>query len=409
MTDVLHLSARDNKGGAARATYRLHRGLRDLGVASRMLVQRRVTDDQTVDGPGGRPGVVYDIARRKIDGLPVRRYRNREPDLFSPAWLPERRGARVRHHQPDIVNLHWVAGGFLHPKTVARFESPVVWTLHDMWPFTGGCHYARSCGKYEDSCGACPRLGSDDPDDLSRSTWERKHEAWQDMEFTVVAPSEWLASCAEASSLFRNAAVEIIPNGLDVESFRPRQPDSVRSRLGIDSDANLVCFGADWATPRKGTDLLYDALARLETSADNVQVAVFGHADTDHAPDLDVPVEYLGFVDEDVLRGLYSDADVVVVPSRQEAFGQTASEALASGTPVVAFDATGAKDIVDHEETGYLAIPFDVDDLARGIDWVLADVDRYERLSERAREVAVERFSVPAVAAQYRALYDSLV
>jgi glycosyltransferase involved in cell wall biosynthesis len=392
MTDVLHLSARDNKGGAARATYRLHCGLRDLGVTS----------------PGGRLGVIYDTVRRKLDALPVWRYRDRNPGFFSPAWLPEHRDAGVRRHQPDIVNLHWIAGGFLHPKTVAQFESPVVWTLHDMWPFTGGCHYVGSCEKYEDSCGACPHLGSNDPDDLSRSTWERKHEAWQDIDFTVVAPSKWLATCAKASSLFGNATVKVIPNGLDIESFRPRPPDSVRSRLGISLDANLICFGADWGSLRKGTDLLLDALTRLETQADGVQVAVFGHVDTDHTPDLDIPVKYLGFVDEDVLKGLYSDADVVVVPSRQEAFGQTASEALASGTPVVAFNATGPRDIVDHEETGYLAIPFEVDDLARGIDWILADADRQERLSERARKVAIERFSVPTVATQYRTLYDRL-
>lgn len=374
-----------------------------------MFVQRRVTDDETVNGPGGRLGVVYDLARRKIDALPVRRYRDCDSNLFSPAWLPERQGVRVGRHQPDVINLHWVAGGFLHPKTVGRFESPIVWTLHDMWPFTGGCHYVKSCEKYEDNCGACPRLGSDDPDDLSRSTWKRKHRAWQNLEFTVVAPSKWLANCAEESSLFKNATVEVIPNGLDIESFRPQPPDSVRSRLGIAPDANLVCFGADWATPRKGTDLLYDALARLETQADDVQVAVFGHVNADYAPDLDIPVKYLGFVDEDVLRGLYSDADVVVVPSRQEAFGQTASEALASGTPVVAFDATGPRDIVDHEETGYLAVPFDIDDLAHGIEWILDEEDRQERLSERAREVAVERFSIPTVAKQYRALYERLL
>lgn len=406
---VLHLSARDNLGGAARATYRLHRGLRNVGVDSTMFVQRKVTDDDTVDGPTGPLGTAYDMIRRKVNSLPALRYHDRDANIFSPALLPERRARAVAGEDPDVVNLHWVAGGFLNPKTLTQIEKPVVWTLHDMWPFTGGCHYVGSCEKYKKNCGACPHLGSDDPGDLSRSTWKRKQKAWQDLEFTVVAPSKWLADCAEESSLFKNATVEVIPNGLDVEAFRPRPPDSVRSRLGIAPDANLVCFGADWATPRKGTDLLYDALARLETQADDVQVAVFGHVDAEHAPDLDIPIKYLGFVDEDVLRGLYSDADVVVVPSRQEAFGQTASEALASGTPVVAFDATGPRDIVDHEETGYLAVPFDIDDLAHGIDWILDDADRQERLSERAREVAVERFSIPTVAEQYRTLYERLL
>lgn len=408
MTDILHLSARDRLGGAARATYRLHRGLLNLGVDSQMLVQRRTTSDETVIGPEGWVAAAYDTVRRQIDMLPARRYPDRDTNTFSPAWLPERRAARVNDNKPAVVNLHWVAGGFLHPKTVARFEAPVVWTLHDMWPFTGGCHYAESCTKYTDSCGSCPRLGSTKAGDISRSTWKRKHKAWKGRDFTVVAPSRWLAGCAEASSLFEDATVKVIPNGLDVESFRPRESNTVRSRLSIDPEVKLICFGADWETPRKGTDLLYEALENIDTQAESVQVAVFGHMDTD-TPDPDVPIHRLGFVDDEVLQALYSDADVMVVPSRQEAFGQTASEALASGTPVVAFNATGPKDIVDHKRNGYLATPFDTDDLAQGIDWVLADTDRRERLSKRARKSAVEQFSIKTVSNQYQKLYKKLL
>lgn len=408
MAEVLHLSARDRLGGAARATYRLHRGLLDLGIDSQMLVQRQTTDDETVIGPEGWVGAAYDIARRQIDTLPIRRYPNRDTNTFSPAWLPERKSAWVSDNKPEIVNLHWVAGGFLHPKTVTQFEAPVVWTLHDMWPFTGGCHYTESCTKYTNCCGSCPRLGSGKAGDLSRSTWKRKHKAWEEQEFTVVAPSRWLAGCAEASSLFEGATLEVIPNGLDVESFRPRAPNRVRSRLGIDPEVNLICFGADWETPRKGTDLLYEALEKIDTQAESVQVAVFGHINNS-IPDPDVPIHRLGFVDDEVLQGLYSDTDVMVVPSRQEAFGQTVSEALASGTPVVAFDATGPKDIVDHKRTGYLATPFDTDDLAQGIDWVLADTDRRKRLSKQARKSAVEQFSIKTVSYKYQKLYDRLL
>lgn len=408
MTDVLHLSARDNEGGAARATYRLHRGLRTLGVDSKMLVQKKVTDDPNIDGLGGHFGTVYDIARRKIDAMPVSWYCGRDSELFSPAWLPEKRDVDVTTYDPDIIHLHWVAGGFLRPDTISNFNQPIVWTLHDMWPLTGGCHYAKSCTKYEDKCGACPHLGSDSEKDLSRSTWLRKRSAWEDQSFTVVAPSRWLASCAEASSLLSEATVEVIPNGLDVTSFKPQPATTVRSRLGLDPEAQLICFGADWSTPRKGMDLLYEALGQVETKAKPVQVAVFGHTNSEKVPNVDFPVSYLGFVDEATLRELYSTADLMAVPSRQEAFGQTASEALASGTPVVAFDATGPRDIVDHKKTGYLAEPFDTADFANGIDWILADNDRQIRLGQQAREVAVDQFSVETVAKQYRDLYQGL-
>jgi glycosyltransferase involved in cell wall biosynthesis len=153
-------------------------------------------------------------------------------------------------------------------------------------------------------------------------------------------------------------------------------------------------------------DLLHEALQMVETSPDSVQLAVFGHSNSKLESDLDMPVNNLGFVDESVLRRLYSDADVVVVPSRQEAFGQTASEALACGTPVVAFNSTGPKEIVSHKETGYLAEPFDPADLARGIDWVLSNDERREILSKRARSNAVEKYSIEKVVEQYLELYE---
>jgi glycosyltransferase involved in cell wall biosynthesis len=407
--DVLHLSTRDSQGGAARATYRLHRGLLDLGVDSQMIVQKKVTDDSTVHGPSGKLGAIYDITRRKLNELPVRRYPDRTTEIFSPAWLPGHRTAAVVNQGPDLVNLHWIAGGFLRPRRVKEFDVPFVWTLHDMWPFTGGCHYTAECTKYEQRCGACPLLGSDEPNDLSRSTWMRKRKAWSEVSFSIVAPSTWLAECARNSTLFSEADINVIPNGLDVDLFRPQQSNSVRTELGISSDANLVCFGADWETPRKGMDLLYDALEKLDRSTSTIEVAIFGHTSQEKVPKIDIPVTYVGFVEDDTLQRLYSDADVVVVPSRQEAFGQTASEALASGTPVVAFDATGPKDIVDHEETGYLAEPYDTTDLARGIEWVLADDNRRKQLSDKARKTAVDRFSIEAVAQQYRELYNRLL
>ena len=409
MIDVLHLSARDNQGGAARATYRLHKGLRALGVDSRMLVQKKVTEDHTVRGPTGLVGSMSDHARRTLDALPVHLYRGRDGEIFSPAWLPDRLAPRIAAADPEVVNLHWVAGGFLNPKTVGRIERPTVWTLHDMWPFTGGCHYTKSCTKYEHGCEACPHLCSDDLGDLSHSTWTRKHEAWGDCELTVVAPSHWLADCARDSALFGDARIEVIPNGLDTTAFRPQHQGSAHGRFGIDEDTKLVCFGADWTTQRKGVDLLYDALDALETPATEFTVVVFGRADESATPETDVDVRTVGFINGEDLRALYRDAAVIVVPSRQEAFGQTASEALASGTPVVAFDATGPRDIVDHLETGFLAEPFDSTELARGIDWVLSDEERLARLSERARSVAEARFDVDVVARQYRALYDDLL
>jgi len=147
--NVLHLNTSDTGGGAARAAYRLHTGLRSNDVDSRMLVQNKDTKDDSVYGPEGVRGTVKSQIRRQFDKLPLIQYSNRDPELFSPAWTPERRTKQIAKHDPDIVHLHWVSGGFIRPKTIAQITVPVVWTLHDMWPFTGGCHYSKSCTKYQ--------------------------------------------------------------------------------------------------------------------------------------------------------------------------------------------------------------------------------------------------------------------
>jgi len=403
--DVLHLSARDNQGGAARATYRLHRGLLDAEVNSQMLVQKKRTTDETVYGVEGVSGFFYDGARRKIDSLPVYQYRSRNPELFSPAWLPERRLTNIRRIDPDIIHLHWITGGFITPETISELDKPLIWTLHDMWPFTGGCHIAKDCTKYTDRCGECPHLNSSDSTDLSRSVWKRKNEAWKDLKFNIVTPSPWLADCVQKSSLLSGNDIRVIPNGLDINSFRPREPNTVREELGLDPEAKLVCFGASRDTHNKGADLFFEALEHINTSHDHIQIALFGQVRPPEFSDAELSTINVGYIEKEVLKGLYSDADVVVIPSRMESFGQMASESLASGTPVVGFNATGIKHIVDHKDTGYLADPYDPEDLAQGIDWVLEEPDRNKKLSKNGREAARDRFDISRVVEQYHNLY----
>lgn len=405
---VLHLSATGvDGGGAAIATYRLHQGLRDAGTGSRVLVGNDTTSDPTVDGTSGRLGRWSQLIRKGLDLLPVYYYRDRDSGPFSPAWLPERRRKQIEPGTLDIVHLHWVAGGFLNPKTIADLNVPVVWTMHDMWPFTGGCHYSKGCERYVDSCGACPHLGSERPDDLSRSVWTRKQEAYREANLTVVSPSRWLAECARNSSLFGDVRVEVIPNGIDTHVYRPRDRSMGVERLGLDPDVRYILYGADYETPRKGWDLLRDATEQLQ-SAEDVRLLVFGNSEVD-SERVPIPVSHLGYLSENDLRIAYSTADVTVIPSRQDNLPNIGVESLASGTPVVAFEVGGLPDIVTHKQTGYLASSFDTTDLANGIEWVINDEDRITQLSEAARQSATDRFELQTVAQQYAELYEELL
>lgn len=412
-TDVLLLNTFDTSGGAARAIHRIHRGLRRTGVNSRMLVRRRDSNDPTVLGSPTRAHTGFAILRKHLDSVPLAIYPNRLDPLFSLAWVPDRIDSRVRSLDPDLVHLCWVNKGYMRLETLRSFDRPIVWTMEDMWPFTGGCHYSGDCGGYRDSCGSCPQLGSGRDWDLSRWVWGRKHRAWNDIDLTVVAPSTWLADRACESSLLGDRRIEVIPNSLDVDRFKPLDQSVARKSWNLPQDPRIVLFGAiDVDDPRKGFHHLRTAVDEFGGFGvdEDIELAVFGSSQPEDEWQFDYRTHYLGYLHDDVSLALaYSAADVMVVPSIEEAFGQTGSEALACGTPVAAFDGTGLSDVVDHRETGYLADPFDPIDLATGIEWIIEDDDRLEALSQRARAKAESNFALDVVAEQYAELYDVVI
>jgi len=410
---VLHISTSDTNGGAARATYRLHKGLQNINVNSQMLVQEKYSNDIKVLAPKTR--LSQGIARAKLtfDALPLKLYSQRDRTTFSLQWLPDGIIPKVTQAEPDIIHLHWISGSFIQIETITKLKHPLVWTLHDMWAFTGGCHTSGECDRYTKSCGTCPLLASRKDWDLSRWVWQRKAKAWRDLNLTVVTPSSWLAKCASSSSLFQDLPIKVIPNGLDTQSYRPINQRLARQLLNLPQDKQLVLFGALEATSnrRKGFHLLQAALQELSKSGwkDKLEAVIFGASQPQSPSDMGLTAHYLGHLHDDLsLAVVYSAADVMVVPSFQEAFGQTASESLACGTPVVAFNATGLKDIVDHQFNGYLAKPYEAEDLAKGIAWMLENPDRYQKLSHCAHEKAEKEFTLEIQANRYLNLYESL-
>ena len=411
---VLHISSTDSGGGAARGAYSLHKALRASGVDSRMLVGVKHTDDFTVIEPRTKLEKAVNHFRPHIDVLPLSLYPGRRPYAFSPAWVPNVLGGQVKRLTPDIINLQWVCGGFLRPESLRRFRRPLVWTLRDMWAFTGGCHYSLECERYIERCGACPMLGSSKEHDLSRRLWQRKMKAWGNLNLTVVTISSWLAGCAQASSLFKDKRVEVIHNALDERVYKPMEKKVVREMLGFPQNKKLILFGAinPVGDEIKGFKHLKAALEVLASSGKckDAELVVFGSSEPECPPDLGLKARYLGrFHDDLSLAMIYAASDVMVVPSEREAFGKTAMESLACGTPVVCFDTSGLKDIVEHKENGFRAKCFDPVGLAHGIMWVLKDDKRRETLSRRAREKVTEEFTLKAQVRKYVALYEDVL
>lgn len=409
-TDVrpLLVNASDT-GGSATATKRIHRALRSIGVDSRMLVQEKSTSDGTITGPSGKLETAWSLARPHVDMLPLRFYGRKSG--FAVNWLPEQMNERIEEIDPDVVHLNWMGRGAMSIRSIGQIDRPVVWRFPDMHAMTGGCHYANGCDGFEDSCGSCPQLDSDSDLDLSRFNWLRKNRHWEDLDLTIVTPSTWLAEKAERSSLFGDHRIEVIPNTLDTEVYKPRDSSLGRELFGLPEDKRLVLFGAvdPMGDHRKGADLLQEALQDLSGDVEDVELVIFGSDEPENPPEFGFPTNYVGYLHDDAsLAMLYSAADVMVVPSRDEGFGQTVSESLACGTPVVAFDATGPSDIVDHKESGYLAEPYQVSDLQSGIQWILSDPKLTQELESQSRKQAVNRYEKTKIAERYANVYGSI-
>ena len=414
---VLHISTGDSSGGAARAAYRIHSALMESGVDSRMCVLQSGTADERVS-VAKSPSITFRVAQkvfRRWLEYTRRDWRTDNPVIHTFGQIGAGLVKELNAGDADLLNLHWVSE-MLSVSDIARIRKPIVWTLHDMWAFCGGEHYAPDDpgARFRQGYRADNRPAGECGPDLNRKTWETKRRKWVRQRFTIVSPSRWLAECVRQSVLFAEATVKVIPNPLDVhETWRPINKQVARIALNLPLDKKLILMGADWglSNPYKGADLLIEAIERIASrNVDGFELVVFGQVKPTEQAQYPCPVHWLGKVTDDrILTLAYSAADVMVVPSRQDNLPNTAIEAQACGTPVVAFGIGGLPDIVIHKETGWLAKAFDTEDLAEGILWVLADEGRWNKLSQRARKNAVARFSPKVVGRQYVQVYEEVL
>ena len=280
-----------------------------------------------------------------------------------------------------------------------------------MWAFTGGCHYDAGCGKYKTKCHKCPAIVSGKKCDISYINFVRKQRNYlKNNNLTINGLSHWIADCARSSAILSKKKIVNIPNSINTNVFDPIPKDQAKRLLTLPLNKKHVLFGAINATVdlRKGFTKLIQAFQNLKQN--DIELTVFGSNKPVDAPNFPFPTHYLGKLHDDIsLRILYSAADVMIVPSLQEAFGQTATEAMACGTPVVSFATTGLLDIVDHKKNGYLAKKYDSFDLGSGIKWVLKDPVRHKNICSNARQKIVDNFDVKVVIPKYIELYNSIL
>ncbi|REJ93516.1 MAG: glycosyltransferase [Planctomycetota bacterium] len=415
-------------GGAAIAARRIHDSLRDLGVDSRYwhfarrqtealdASYRRVAWPQLADGRlASLANRVQGRLRRNLNKFVARRSLAGRPEGYELFTLP-RAGWKTPHDEQtfagQVLHLHWLGNALDYPSFFATVpdDLPIVWTLHDMNPLTGGCHYAAGCENFRSGCGNCPQLGRCGPRDLSARSFEIKEAALVGKNLHIVAVGKWLERLARTAPLTAAArSFQTIHCGLDLEVLRPGDRAAARRSFDLPSDCTVVGFGADSIDHRrKGLRELLAALSMLKTDKKTVGL-VFGGGELPGTTVGNVEVRNVGFIAaKDRLAEMYAAMDLFAMPSLEEAFGMTGLEAMACGVPVVGFDTGGIIDYVRPRETGLLARVGDAADLATNLETLVDNPQLRRSLGQRAREMVEREFEAESQAHRYLELYQSL-
>lgn len=415
---ILIVNTSERTGGAAVAAGRLMDALNACGIEARMLVGKKETHRDCVVGLDGRLARRWHFLWERLCvflGLRLSRQRLFEIDIANSGSditrLPEFKRA-------DVIHLNWINQGMLSLNDIRKIldsGKPVAWTMHDLWPAAGICHYARGCEAFKTGCGHCPLLpGGGSEGDLSHRVWKKKRKIYANRNIHFVTCSRWLEGQARQSGLLAGLRVSSIPNTIDTSVFAPGDMAAARRRTGLPEDKRVILFVSHRVTDgRKGMDYFTRALERLveerPAARKDTVVAILGGESEAVAERLPLEACPLGYVGDDAaIVDIYRSADLYVLPSLEDNLPNTIMEALACGLPCVGFRVGGIPEMIDHSKNGYVAAYKDTDDLARGMAWVLYEADRRALAAECVRKV--ERcYSQQSVAMRYTEVYNELV
>lgn len=415
---IVHINKSDIRGGAAIAASRIVEALISSGIDAKLLVAENI----------GTKDYVQSVIKNRFDNIKL--FVNFLYDLayFIPiekekknrfAFSLSKKGFNLSTNkaiaEADIIHLHWFNQGFLSLKGLEKILSlgkPVVWTLHDMWAFTGGCHYSAGCTNYEKKCGQCPMLLEPRDNDISNIQHLQKEKIYKNSNLTFVTCSNWLQGLAENATLASSHTVKTIHNPIDTSIYKPFDRIEARKKLGLPLDKKIILFGAaNIADPRKGIKLLVYALKDLSDKDynDEIELVLFGKMNAELESELPFPAITMNYIHKtEKLVNLYNAADLFVLPSLQDNLPNTVVESMACGTPVVAFRVGGVPEMVPHGTGGYLASLGDAQGLSKGIDYVLTNVDTID-FRKNAREKVLEKFEPKQIAQEYIELYKTLL
>ena len=408
---IIQLAYSNYIGGASIAAYRIHYSLCKNNIDSELWVNETLSKKFDCKKPYDKIEKKLRKLRRYITWPLLKTIKTTIPIHHSISLLPSNWVKRINESDADIVNLHWIQREMLSIKDISKIKKPIVWTLHDMWAFCGAEHYTND-NRWREGYNFNNRPSYESGFDLNKWTWRRKQKYWKNP-IQIITPSSWLANCVRESKLMSNWPVSVVANPLNTEVFKPIDKKIALKKLNLPNNVPLILFGALGGEKdhRKGFDLLIKALEHLknEIKVKDIEIVVLGQSKPKSSPNLGFPIHYMGRHNDDIsLRLVYSSVDAMVIPSRQDNLPNMGVEAQACGIPVIAFNIGGLPDIVEHQKTGYLAEPFNVEDLANGITFIL-DKSKTKQLANNARERAIKKFSEKRISEDYLKIYEKLL
>jgi glycosyltransferase involved in cell wall biosynthesis len=403
------LSDLETTGGAAIAAARLAEGLCRLGHR----VTRIVSQIDAENPPWSRTVLELSyslparLGRRLLPQRIKRRVERRSAD--------SRLASSLKMLRPDVVNihnLHRAEGAGWSPEflSITAKHYPTIWTLHDMWSFTGKCTYAYQCRRFIAGCNAaCPTAGEYPvlaPERIA-GAWAGRANLFAGLRATAVAPSQWMAQEAR-SGFWQNQRIAVIPYGVDLNVFSPMDRSIARKALGIDVEDLAVLMCAEYLDdPRKGGHLLAAAMPLLNKKRFTLLTMGRGFLPGDAGTR---QVHQLGPVRDHRLQVLaFNAADLLIHPAPVDNLPNTIIEAFACGTPVVAYRTGGIPDLVKFGRTGWLADPITPESLAQTLGTALDTLTSGIDLRNSCRHEAETHYGLDLQAQRYTDLFRELI
>ncbi|MES2836814.1 MAG: glycosyltransferase [Bacteroidota bacterium] len=418
---TVFVNTSDLKGGAAIACYRLFKAVQQKGIEASLIVTEKLSRDENVISIHNSTlsAKTYKVKMLAEYAIFNKLFKNKKlTTTFSTAYFGSEILNIKQLQEADIINLHWINLSFLNLENlqqIAALNKPIIWHLHDMWAFTGGCHYSNGCENYLTECKNCPFLNSPADNDIANAYFKLKTLLFNNNNFTIVTPSNWLANEAKKSALLKNKKVIALGNAIPTNKFVPKNKIELKTKNGLNPAKKHILFGAmNIEDERKGFIYFKQALQTLSQDknfCNNNELVILGKYNPEIFEGINpkLKINPLGFVsNQDKIAEVYALSDIFVIPTLEDNLPNTILEALSCGTPVVSFNTGGISDMVKHNFNGYIAEAKNANELAVGINSVLKNEQNIP-FAQNARNYIVENYSEEVIAEKYISLYKTLI